>query len=767
MPFPSKAITNLTRAMAILQPGTSQQSRVLHFALARCGGPKGEPRLAFFPRATDATEAKLKEVWTGDAEVAKDLHMFRGAVRLGPEGVSVVPANRANKVLSPGAVKESWRVAKKQLTGHGVNVSALQHLVDAEVEPAADTAQLVGKSFDDEERVTRGSVTARDKLKIDDDTNVRSPRANVLGEAWNTLEDEIEETLALLDDWKAGRVTDREDIKLIVLAVDQARARVAKVHGEATTLREELASATLGQSRFGDSIRLLEEVAARAGVRLADLNRPMVRSEQDMVASAKDLVLVAKKQDEVHIERRQGPGPQVHHRVPANHSGVTGETVKGALDAWGDLSDAVRALIERPDWETTRSALLVDKESGDKHRQARAKKLVNTLSRLVERLDDKVGRFHTAIQGELSTLEETTATGPEHDALVDLLARADLALKDLQAFQLSLGVVRLTPSQAWALVSAELKGEDEQSEMLAKAKKRWTSLIGEWSTTGGTYTEGDLPTVMEYIKGGGAMRVATQYRLEKTVGGNARNSSSPVDDTVPLAKLLMTSGFRNVWETGVSQASADVGPRGGVEERMGYGAALRRQGGKRSEDPMTSAAGSTGATFDPENPSEMPRYAAIITGAQTGGVAPRYGASYIVWKESVKERMTHTPTDSWTTGPGNVARFTSSKHPEPVVAHAEPLNVRLIAAEATGKDTEFTERFKATGGTYNGYVETQLHGDLSWDDVAEVVIDAAATNRSIADGNFGENGFQDAEQMATLLTAFAVDEGYDFIVRAQ
>lgn len=129
--------------------------------------------------------------------------------------------------------------------------------------------------------------------------------------------------------------------------------------------------------------------------------------------------------------------------------------------------------------------------------------------------------------------------------------------------------------------------------------------------------------------------------------------------------------------------------------------------------------------------------------------------------------MTHTPTDSWTTGPGNVARFTSSKHPEPVVAHAEPLNVRLIAAEATGKDTQFTERFKATGGTYNGYVETQLHGDLSWDDVAEVVIDAAATNRSIADGNFGENGFQDAEQMATLLTAFAVDEGYDFIVRAQ
>ena len=48
-----------------------------------------------------------------------------------------------------------------------------------------------------------------------------------------------------------------------------------------------------------------------------------------------------------------------------------------------------------------------------------------------------------------------------------------------------------------------------------------------------------------------------------------------------------------------------------------------------------------------------------------------------------------------------------------------------------------------------------------------MVIDAAATNRSIADGNFGENGFQDAEQMATLLTAFAVDEGYDFIVRAQ
>jgi hypothetical protein len=285
----------------------------------------------------------------------------------------------------------------------------------------------------------------------------------------------------------------------------------------------------------------------------------------------------------------------------------------------------------------------------------------------------------------------------------------------------------LTPSQAWALVAANLNGKQNELANTERAALRLTKLNGQWGTN---YTTDDLKTTYDYMTGKMTTkpkpRIATQYRMEKPVG--EQQVGTVAAGTVPLYKLLMASGFRNMWETGVSQASANRAVRGAVEERMGYGAALRRTGGKPGY-PFDES-----GTFEPKNragektEAEMPLYGGTITDAQQVGVTKqRYGTSYIVWKESIRNRVTWTPGDSWSGsgGPMGVKNYVSLEHPEVIFAHAESHLLRLFMAEATGIDKEWlAEQKRKGGGAGDVYIETQIHGDLSWSDVAEVVLDA-------------------------------------------
>jgi len=192
----------------------------------------------------------------------------------------------------------------------------------------------------------------------------------------------------------------------------------------------------------------------------------------------------------------------------------------------------------------------------------------------------------------------------------------------------------------------------------------------------------------------------------------------------------MDSGFMNVWETGVSQASANRGERGAVEEQMGYGAALKRTKGTAHDFLQKDVKGE----FSPDKPGEMPRYAATIDPLQNRGVALRYGTSHVVWKDDVRERSTWTPGDSWSMGaegPPSVKNFVSMNHPELIFIHAEEPLIHLFLAEATGKEPEFLKQQKKNlkDGDFGGaYIETQIHGNLSWSDVAEVVLDAGLPN---------------------------------------
>ena len=319
---------------------------------------------------------------------------------------------------------------------------------------------------------------------------------------------------------------------------------------------------------------------------------------------------------------------------------------------------------------------------------------------------------------------------PKATQLGDVTAK----IEELRAH--SEAMPELTPSQAWALVAANTKGELNQAANLELCARRLVEFNRDWGTNYGTR---DLEQTLDYMKT--RTRIATQYRLERPVGEQQGNTQGGT----PLYKLLMDSGFKNVWETGTSQASADLSKRGAIEEQMGYGAAVRRTGGK-AQDYMDSS-----STFDPRTAggqstaAEMPRYAATIARAQKSGVADRYGTSYILWKDSLRQRVTWTPGDSWNMGgegPQSVKSFVGVHHPEGIFAHADQGLLRVLMAEATGKDTEFLKRIQTTGhgamATGGAYIETQIHGDLSWGDVDEVVLDPSLPNLNAIRSDFDE-----------------------------
>src|SRR6266542_666082 len=353
---------------------------------------------------------------------------------------------------------------------------------------------------------------------------------------------------------------------------------------------------------------------------------------------------------------------------------------------------------------------------------------IKALEALQSHAKDKRAFFDERYVGSMreSNTFETKMTFDEQRMVPQATDLGDVKLKMDQ-------ISGLTPSQAWALVGADTKGSLSMMANLELAVKRLQELNIEWHTNYGT---DDLFKTLTYMVT--KTKVASSYHLDSIPTNVKRSDAAFATDQqarqqkgeFPLYKLFMNSGFKNVWETGVSQASANRGERGAVEEQMGYSAALRRKAGKAHDFVQTDVKGE----FDPESPGEMPRYAATIDPAQNRGVALRYGSSYIVWKDSVRERSTWTPGDSWSMGaqgPQSVQNFVSMNHPELIFIHAEESLVHLFLAEATGKESEWLKKQRQNlknGDLGGAYIETQIHGSLTWKDVDEVVLDAALPN---------------------------------------
>ena len=72
---------------------------------------------------------------------------------------------------------------------------------------------------------------------------------------------------------------------------------------------------------------------------------------------------------------------------------------------------------------------------------------------------------------------------------------------------------------------------------------------------------------------------------------------------------------------------------------------------------------------------------------------------------------------------------------------------RHFAAEATGKDVTFIRKVQAEGMSTDAYIETQIHGLLTWHDVDELRI-----------------GGKEADEVMAQFDAFKREEGYDFAI---
>ncbi|MDQ2588397.1 hypothetical protein CKY47_31440 [Saccharothrix yanglingensis] len=339
----------------------------------------------------------------------------------------------------------------------------------------------------------------------------------------------------------------------------------------------------------------------------------------------------------------------------------------------------------------------------------------------------------------------------------------------------------LTPNQVWSLVAAERKGELQHGRAMHDSELRLVELNKKFGTD---YEPDDLPAIFRSLRD---RRLASNFFLSLPPGGNrdgVAEGPSLLDHFIADADGL----FRNVWETGTSQASSNLATRGGVEERFGYAFALKRTEGvpltffgggdgkfatapvgAPVDDADTSPAGMYLRKLQAESPNylkpgEMPKYAAAVGESQVFGVSARYGSSVVYWKPDIDWRTTRTPGDSWSSEYLQSAlSFVSANYPESVFAYTDISVARLAAAEATGfkRDRELAEKIEETGGNLSAYIETQIHGDLSWKDVDKVVL------------NYGTYGgikgnmvitYEDVEKDAEKLRRFAKANGYGFTV---
>ncbi|MFI8462095.1 hypothetical protein ACIGG8_42695, partial [Kitasatospora sp. NPDC085464] len=361
---------------------------------------------------------------------------------------------------------------------------------------------------------------------------------------------------------------------------------------------------------------------------------------------------------------------------------------------------------------------------------------------------------------------------PEGEHAPELLERLTGATVDWKS---------LDPVQAAALVMVERKAMAFEQRDRALLTEKLTAATGEWAwaanyprDTPGAVDE-LIDRVQQHMRTG--MFIATNFHFDQPLNANRRTAFGKAGGMLgtwgPKPKTLLDKLmadkqglFRNAWETGASQAAVVPSRRGGVEEHMGYGPALRRSHDTRG---LFQDTGTEDSVFAPKKVDRglMPKYGALVSELQPFGVAQRYGAFALHWSDDIRGRVTHTPNDSWTAREKGALSVTSDSHLLPLLLWGERDMVERVFGEATGfrYDPTFGERMLTKGMDTNSYFETQIHGPLSWGDLRHVVIshrEDAGTPPSRRDAHLPTR--ERAEEIAGKLRAFATKNGHAFTV---
>ncbi|MEU6128250.1 DnaJ domain-containing protein [Saccharopolyspora sp. NPDC047091] len=260
---------------------------------------------------------------------------------------------------------------------------------------------------------------------------------------------------------------------------------------------------------------------------------------------------------------------------------------------------------------------------------------------------------------------------------------------------------QLTPVQSWALLAAELRGarfhQRDRNRAIARIRR-----LNERS--GANYPDSKAERA----------EIAAAAHEKLKAWPIARNlfPLGLVPDgkggQAPMMRLLAEGQpIRNAWERGVLR-DADASHRAKVEWWFGYSSALQQ-----GDD--TSVA----------DPSEMPRYAAVIPPSRTEGTAVQWGTVVLHWNDEVRARTTFTPGDTGLAlsddSDANAVKYTDNEHLYTLLAYGDEELFRHLVAEAT--DFRYDpELAGAPGPSTHDYLEAQIHGPLDLSAADKVVI---------------------------------------------
>ncbi len=271
----------------------------------------------------------------------------------------------------------------------------------------------------------------------------------------------------------------------------------------------------------------------------------------------------------------------------------------------------------------------------------------------------------------------------------------------------------LTVAQQWALLAAELRGEQfhERDREQAIWKIRILNNFGARYPTG-KKARAELEEIADLAH--------EKLKSWSTVTNLFPNKMVPEGNggKVSLMRLLADGEpIRNRWETGSSGGTADISDRVTAEWLFGYSSSFK------NSEPVTV-----------ENPAEMPRYGAVIPPSRVEGSAVHYGTVVVQWNEDVRARSTFTPGDSMGMDTDtNAVTYTDKEHLYPLLAYGDDELVRHLLAEAT--DYRYDPSLKdAPGPSTHGFLEAQIHGPLDLSHAKKVVI------------NWGAFGLSDNDQ---------------------
>ncbi|MFI9387048.1 hypothetical protein [Kutzneria sp. NPDC052558] len=316
-------------------------------------------------------------------------------------------------------------------------------------------------------------------------------------------------------------------------------------------------------------------------------------------------------------------------------------------------------------------------------------------------------------------------------------------------------LTRLTPVQRHALSVAAARGAQFHEQNKAAAMDRVQRLNEVHRTT---YPVDDLEQMGRILEAA-HHHLQTMELVRNIDFGRAPTGAPGEPGRRPLTwaeYLSEYERFPTFWETGYTTGTPFRAGRGWVEEQQGYGRVLNRVAG----DP-TSRRDLTGE-FEPTSPADMPLYGALLSRLQHGG-AYSYGSSVLHLKEEVRQRTTYTPQDSAAYGPGGVEGYTDHAHLYGLLAYGHDPNVRLTLGGITGfrYDQEMHDAIVRDGHAAVGrYYEAQIHGGMSWHDVAKVTV-----NWGDLYGSQSKTTTKaEAEGQVAFLRSLAHERGYDLTV---